>query len=159
MKPTRAPVLFLLAGFGAAAGWLLETAMVAMGRAIAIPPATLSIALVLIAIIIVGMALPVFRVVRGTARKAVDPFYATRVVLLAKASSLAGALFGGAAAGIMLFVLTRSVLPALGSVALSVAAAVCAVLLLIAGLVAEKMCTLPPQDDEPDSQRVSKESP
>ncbi|TBN57968.1 DUF3180 domain-containing protein [Glaciihabitans arcticus] len=157
MKPTRAPVLFLLAGFGAAAGWLLETAMVAMGRAIAIPPATLSIALVLIAIIIVGMALPVFRVVRGTARKAVDPFYATRVVLLAKASSLAGALLAGGTLAVLGFVLSRSIVPAVGSVATTIAAAACAIVLLIAGLVAEKMCTLPPQGDDPTSTATGKD--
>jgi len=149
VKPTRAPVLLLLAGFGAAAGWLIETAMVAMGRAIAIPPATLSIALVLIAVIIVGMALPVFRVVRGTATKPVDPFYATRVVVLAKASSLAGALLAGGALAILGFLLTRSIVPAVGSVATTIAASACAVVLLVAGLVAEKMCTLPPQGDDP----------
>ena len=159
MTATKSSTILLLAFVGAGFGWALEMILVAMGRSIVIPPVTLSVALVFIAAIVVAMAVPIWRATRDTATKRVDPFYATRVVVLAKASSLAGALFGGAAAGIMLFVLTRSVLPALGSVALSVAATVCAVLLLIAGLVAEKMCTLPPQDDEPDSQRVSKESP
>jgi len=157
VKPTRAPVLFLLAGFGAAAGWLIETAMVAMGRAIAIPPATLSIALVLISVIIIVMALPVFRVVRGTARKAVDPFYATRVVLLAKASSLAGALLAGGCLAVLGFLLTRSIVPAVGSVATTIAASACAVALLVAGLVAEKMCTLPPQGDDPTATATGKD--
>jgi len=155
VTPTRIPVLLVVAAIGAAVGWLLETALVAMGRAIAVPPITLSVSLALVAAIIVAMAVPVFRVVRGTATKRVDPFYATRVVVLAKASSLAGALVGGGTLAILGFVLSRSIVPAVGSVALTIAAAVCAVLLLIAGLSAEKMCTLPPQDDDTNSPQTT----
>ena len=155
MKPTRIPVLLVLAAIGAAVGWIVEAGLVAMGRAIAVPPVTLSVSLALVAAIIIGMAVPVFRVVRGTATKRVDPFYATRVVVLAKASSMGGALLAGGALAILGFVLTRSIMPAVGSVALTIAASVCAVALLIAGLVAEKMCTLPPQDDDTNSPRTS----
>ena len=158
MTRTRFSTIALLALVGGAVGWVLEAGLVSMGRAIAIPGVELSIALALIAAIVVAMAVPVWRVVRGTAKKRVDPFYATRVVVLAKASSLTGSLLAGAAVAVMVFVLTRSVLPALGSVGLTVAASVCAVLLLVAGLIAEKMCTLPPQDDSSDSQRTPKES-
>jgi len=155
VKPTRIPVLLVLAAIGAAVGWIVEAGLVAMGRAIAVPPVTLSVSLALVAAIIIGMAVPVFRVVRGTATKRVDPFYATRVVVLAKASSMGGALLAGGALAILGFVLTRSIMPAVGSVALTIAASVCAVALLIAGLVAEKMCTLPPQDDDTNSPRTS----
>ena len=158
MTRTRFSTIALLALVGGAVGWVLEAGLVSMGRAIVIPGVELSIALALIAAIVVAMAVPVWRVVRGTAKKRVDPFYATRVVVLAKASSLTGSLLAGAAVAVMVFVLTRSVLPALGSVRLTVAASVCAVLLLVAGLIAEKMCTLPPQDDSSDSQRTPKES-
>ena len=157
MTRTAASTIVLLAIIGGAAGWLFEFALVAMGRAIAVPPATLSIALVGIGTIVVLMALPIWRVVRGTATKRVDPFYATRVVVLAKASSLAGALLTGGMAAVTAFVLTRSVLPAVGSIALTVAALVCAALLLAAGLVAEKMCTLPPQDDGTRTPNLSEE--
>lgn len=155
MRPTSVPVLLVLAAVGAAVGWIVEAGLVAMGRAIAVPPVTLSVSLALVAVVIIGMAVPVFRVVRGTATKRVDPFYATRVVVLAKASSLGGALLAGGALAILGFVLTRSIVPAVGSVALTIAASVCAVALLIAGLVAEKMCTLPPQDDDTNSPRTS----
>ena len=155
MRPTSVPVLLVLAAVGAAVGWIVEAGLVAMGRAIAVPPVTLSVSLALVAVVIIGMAVPVFRVVRGTATKRVDPFYATRVVVLAKASSLGGALLAGGVLAILGFVLTRSIVPAVGSVALTIAASVCAVALLIAGLVAEKMCTLPPQDDDTNSPRTS----
>lgn len=152
MTPTKASSLIVLAVVGAGAGWVLEMILIATARPIAIPPVTLAVALALIAVIVVAMAWPIWRVVRGTATRPVDPFYATRVVLLAKASSLAGALLGGAASAVLIFVLTRPVLPAVGSVSSTIAAAVCAVVLLVAGLIAEKMCTLPPEDDGTTSQ-------
>lgn len=157
MTRTRFSTILTLAVIGAAIGWVLEVVTVSMGRPIAIPPVTLSVALVLIAGIVVGMAVPVWRVVRGTAKKRIDPFYATRVVVLAKASSMAGALLGGSALAVTTFVLTRSQLPAVGSVALAVAASVCSIVLLVAGLIAEKMCTLPPEETDTTTTTLSGE--
>jgi hypothetical protein len=147
MTRTRPSILLLLAVLGGAAGWFLEVALVASGQAVAVPSISLGAVLALLGVIIVIYAVPVFRVVRGTARKPVDPFYATRVVLLAKASSLTGALLGGGTAGILVFLLTRSVMPAVGSVSMAVVGTVGAAVLLAGGLIAEKMCTLPPDDD------------
>jgi hypothetical protein len=148
---TRPSSLVVLALIGAAVGWLLEFGLVALGRAVAIPPVTLGAALGVIGVVIVLLALPVFRVVRKVEGARVDPFYATRVVLLAKASSLAGALATGLAVAILVFLLTRSVLPAGGSLAMAVVTVVGAIVLLVGGLVAEWMCTLPPEDDTPTS--------
>ena len=47
-------------------------------------------------------------------RRHIDPFYATRVVVLAKASSLGGALLTGVAAGFLLELLVRSGSPSTG---------------------------------------------
>ena len=146
---TRTPVslLVLLGAAGASVASCAELMLVASGRPAVIPPITLGIALGLIGVLIVLLALPVFRVTRKVAGARVDPFYATRVVLLAKASSLAGAMVTGLAGAILVFLLTRSVLPAVGSVSMAFVTAVGAVVLLVGGLVAEKMCTLPPEDD------------
>ena len=145
MTRTKPLHLALLAVLGGGAGWLLETALATSGRPVLIPPFTLAVALVLIGVIIVAMALPVRRVSRGGR---IDPFYATRVVMLAKASSLAGALLAGAALGIAGYLLSRSVLPGVGSITMAFAAAVGAIALLAAGLVAEQMCTIPPDEDD-----------
>lgn len=152
---TRTPpaLLFMLGLAGAAVGWMIELAMVATGHAAVIPPITFGVAVGIMGVLIVVCAWPVFRVVRKVAGARVDPFYATRVVLLAKASSLAGGLVAGFAVAVLAFLLTRSVLPALGSVSMAVATVIGAVVLLSGGLIAEKMCTLPPEDDGP------KESP
>lgn len=152
MNRTRPSSLLILAAVGASAGWLLEFVLVGSGRAAAIPPVTLGAALGVFGLAIVALAWPVFRVVRRVAGARVDPFYATRVVLLAKASSLAGALLSGGAAAILVFLLTRPVLPAAGSVTMTVVTVVGAVVLLVGGLVAEKMCTLPPEDSDPHGQ-------
>jgi hypothetical protein len=138
-----------MAILGAVAGWFLETALVVTGRAAFIPPVTLAAALALIGVIVVVLALPVHRVVKGTAKSRVDPFYATRAVVLAKASSLTGALLGGAAVAVLVFLLTRSVIPPVSSLALAIATVVAGIVLLVGGLIAEKMCTLPPTDDDP----------
>lgn len=148
MKRTMPLHLVLLAVLGGGLTWLLETALASGGRAIVIPPYTLTAALILIAVIIVVMALPVRRVSRGLAKARIDPFYATRVVMLAKASSLSGAIVGGGGLGITAFLLSRSVLPAVGSVTMAVGAGIAGILLVIAGLVAEHWCFIPPDDTD-----------
>ncbi|MGV8895251.1 MAG: DUF3180 family protein [Rhodoglobus sp.] len=148
MKRTAPATLLLLAVLGGGMMWFVETALAASGRAVIIPPVTLGLALLLIGIIIVAMALPVRRVARGVARARIDPFYATRVLVLAKASSLGGAVLGGGGLGIVGYLVSRSVVGA--PVTMSVTATVGAILLLVAGLVAEHMCTIPPDDTKSD---------
>jgi len=145
---TRPTVLIVLAVIGAGAGWLLQLGLQTSGRPIVIPPVTLAIALSLIGILVLLAAIPVYRSVIRAAQRAIDPFYATRVVLLAKASSLTGALLGGALAAFLIFLLSRPVVAAVGSVSIAIFTTVGAIVLLVGGLVAEKMCTLPPEDDE-----------
>jgi hypothetical protein len=147
MTRTRPGLLLALGIAGAVVGWLLEFVLVASGRPAVIPPVTLGAAVGLIGILIVLLALPVNRVARKLPGAQVDPFYATRIVLLAKASSMAGSLVTGLGGAILVFLLTRSVLPAVGSVSMAVVTTVGAILLLAGGLIAEKMCTLPPEDD------------
>jgi len=147
---TSPTVLIVLAVLGAAVGWLLELAMLTTGRPLVIPPITLGAALALIGVIVLVSAIPVYRSVHRASKSPVDPFYATRVVVLAKASSLTGALLGGGGLAIVSFLLSRSVVPALGSVSMAIFAAAGAIILLVGGLIAERMCTLPPDDDEAD---------
>jgi len=140
--------LALLAILGAGVMWLTQSALASAGQPIVIPPITLAVALVLIGLIIVVMALPVRRVSRGVPNARIDPFYATRVLMLAKASSLSGALLGGGALGIVGYLVSRSVQPATTSVAAAIATGVAAIALLVAGLIAEHMCRIPPEDQD-----------
>ena len=157
MTRTRPLNLLLLVVLGGGIAWFLETALAVSGNAIVIPPFTLAVALLLIAVIIIVMALPVRRVSRGVANARIDPFYATRVVLIAKASSLSGALLTGAGFGILAYLLTRSVIPGIGSLSTAGASTVGAILLLAAGLIAEHWCFIPPSDDDANDSRPTPE--
>ncbi len=90
---------------------------------------------------------------KSTGAARVDPFYATRVVVLAKASAISGALLAGGAAGFVVFLLTRS-LPPVGSIGSAIVTFVGASVLMVCGLIAEQMCRLPP--DEGDEKREKK---
>ncbi|MGK9146068.1 DUF3180 domain-containing protein [Plantibacter flavus] len=148
MKRTTPTPLIVLAATGVVFGFLLEVASVSGGGASIIPPVTFSVSLVAIAIILIALAWPIRRSTTGRATKRIDPFRAMRVVALAKASSHAGALVAGATVGILLFVLTRPIMPALGSLWLVIASIVGSAALVVAALVAEWFCTVPKDEDD-----------
>ena len=134
----------------AVAGYLIELALVTNGGHAFAPPISLPITLTAIAIVIVALAVPVRRSVTGKKKDRLDPFYAVRVAVLAKSSSLTGALLTGLGAGIIVHTLS---LPILNGELLGrgIAQTVGAALLLAAGLVAERMCTVPPDKSDPGS--------
>jgi len=154
MTRTRPLHLVLLALGGIAAGWLLEVLLVSTGRAVAVPPYTLAITLLAIAVLVVLLALPVRRVAQGRPGAKVDPFYATRVVVLAKAASITAAALSGAMLAILVFLVTR---PVIGSALWpAILGAVASAALLAAGVIAENMCRLPPP---PDDDELAVETP
>lgn len=152
MRRTHPSTLILTTAVGLVAGYLADLAIVAGGRPAIVPPISLAITLALIAVIVVVLAWPIRRAVKGTSKQRVDPFRAMRIAALAKASSLAGALVFGFGLGLALFLLTRSVVPGFANVWLALGTAFGAALLLAAGLVAEWFCTLPPDDPETDEE-------
>lgn len=145
MSRTRAMPLLLSALGGFAAAYLLDVVLAMRGLAVFVPPVSLAVALALIAAVLIALAWPVRRAAAGERR--IDPFYATRVVVLAKASALAGALLAGAGAGILTYLLTRAVVP-LGSSLTAGATLIAALALIGAALLAEHFCALPPDDHD-----------
>lgn len=95
MTRTRSTTLIALLIAGAAVGWFVENALLMSGRALLIPPLTLGATLLIVGIVLLALARPIRRSTLGRTPGRVDPFRATRVVLLAKASALAGALLTG----------------------------------------------------------------
>lgn len=148
MRHTRPLTLVSFAVVGLALGFVLEVALASAGQPVLIPPYTLTITLVAAAAIVVVLAIPIARALRGRSTTRINPFRAMRTVVLAKASSLVGSLIAGLSAGIVIFLVTRPVIADVGSIWPGIAAAISGVALLVAGLVAERLCTLPP--DEPD---------
>ncbi|MGR0221213.1 DUF3180 domain-containing protein [Agromyces sp. ZXT2-6] len=150
MKRTHASTLVAFGFVGLAVGYLGELALVSSGAQALVPPVSLAITLAGVAALVLAFAWPVRQAVRGTAKRRIDPFRAARTAVLAKATSVTGALVLGAGIGVVAFLLTRSVPPAASTVWSAVATAFAAALLLAAGLVAEHFCTIPP--DEPDEE-------
>lgn len=148
MKRTRATPLIGLGLAGLVLGFLLEIGAVASGSAIIIPPVTLPLTLVAMAVIVVTLAWRVRRSTRRKGLRRMDPFWAMRVAVLSKASSLSGALLLGSGLGIVVYILTRTVIAAMPSVWLAIAMAAGALLLLGGGLLAEYFCTLPTDKDQ-----------
>src|SRR5690606_5317657 len=121
VKRTSALTLIIFAMAGGAIGVLLQLGLAQSGRPGINPPLSLAIVLAVIGVIDVALAWPIRRAIRSERVGRVDPFYATRVVVLAKASAISGSLLAGAAAGFVVFLLTRS-LPPVGSIGSAIVA-------------------------------------
>lgn len=147
MTRTGAVSLIIAAIIGGVAGFLLDNALSAAGQPTFTPAVTLPILLLLLGAIDVALAVPVARGANGTAAP-VNPFSALRIAMLAKASSIVGAAVGGVGVGLLAFLLSRPVVPSLGSMATVIATAVCGGVLVVAGLIAEQLCTIRKDDDD-----------
>lgn len=149
MRRTSIPVILALLVGGAVVGWLGQMALTASGSPTISPPITLIVALFGIAAIVLGLGWPIRQVVRGKRTRRVDPFFAMRVLVFAKATSLTGALLTGAAVGLTVFALTRDITPVLPRLVPDLLTLLGAVAMLAAGLVVESWCRIPPEDHTP----------
>ena len=152
MKPTRASTLISVALVAAVAGFALDAVLASRQAPTLLLSVPLGVTLAFIGVVVVLMARPVRRHARDGAGRArpVDPLYATRVVVLAKASSLCGALLGGFALGLVVYLLSRTAVPSLGSTLPNAVAVGGGLVLTVCALVAERMCIAPPSDDDDD---------
>ena len=150
MTRTRPSTLILLAVIGTVVGFLLQIALAAASAPKFRPEYTFGATLALIGVAVVALAVPVYRATHGPLRHPVDSFYATRVVVLGKASGLAGALLSGLGLGLVLELVIHSGTTTTETVLRVVSALGGAVLLLAGGLVAEFLCRVPPSDDDDD---------
>lgn len=150
MTRTKVSSLVTLLLIGGAGGVLLQLALAAGSMPKFRPEYTLALSLLFIAGIAIALALPIRRATRAPVRARIDPFHATRVVLFVKASSLAGALVTGVAAGLLGELLVRSGGLNTDSLLRALAVLGGAVALLAAGLIGEFLCMVPPDDDDPD---------
>ena len=149
MKRTGAGVLAAAGAIGVAVGFFLDQVLTGAGRPTFVPGVTLPILLALLGGFVIVLALPIRRATRGTTgARPVDPFRALRIAMLAKASSIVGSAFAGFGAGLALFLVTRPVTPSVGSWGAVIATIVCGALLVVAGLVAEHLCTIRKDDDD-----------
>lgn len=166
MRRTSPFVLVVAAVLGALAGFVFDHLLTVSGRPTFTPFVSLPIMLLLLGAIVVVLALPIRRAIRGprggrgavaaasqsasSARSAapLNPFRALRIAILAKASSIVGAAIGGVGVGLAVYLLSRPVPPPLGSITAVIATAVAGAILVVAALVAENMCIIRKDDDD-----------
>ena len=158
MKPTKTS-LVLVTVFGITVlSFLAVRLLVANGMAVPASPTNLLVTLAAIAVILLALTIPIWRYKaslsqysKGPRPKRVDPFYAVRVLLLAKASAITGSVFVGWHLGAMIAQLS---LPVSFTAALlqNSFGLVASVVLTIAAIVAEQICRLPdePKDNQTD---------
>lgn len=150
MKHTDPLALVVAAVLGGGGGFVLDQVLSATGHPTFTPPIGLAVMLVVLGAACLALAWPIRRSLRDAKAPRVDPFRAVRVAVLAKASSIVGAVTGGAGLGLIVFLTTRPVTPPVGSMGAIIAAVVASIVLVAAALVAEHMCTLPKDPDDPE---------
>lgn len=138
--------LWAALSIGMAIGLFLQFFLASRGKAPLSPPLSMPLMLVLLVALLLIFGLRLRQQIRrGTG--AVNPFQAVRVLALARAGQIVGAVFGGFGIGLLLSLLGRTVpaalevwLPMLLTVLSGFTLAVC-------GIIIERICQIPPGDD------------
>ena len=163
MRPTRFLTLLGVVAINGFVALMASDLFVRSGRTVFIAPASLVFTLPAIAILLAAFAWPMVRYRRDLASalkakepkpvKRVDPFYAVRVLVLAKASAFTSSAIMGWQIGVLVYLLSR---PAQASDALArtIEAGIGALVLLVVSLIVERFCRLPD-----DAQRSTLETP
>ena len=158
MKPTKLTQVLVLVFGVTVLSFLAVRLLVANGMAVPASPTNLLVTLAAIALILLGLSVPIWRYksslsqyTKGPRPKRVDPFYAVRVLLLAKASALTGSGFMGWHLGAMIAQLSLPVSFTQALVQNSFGL-IASLVLTVAAIVSEQICRLPdePKDNQTD---------
>ena len=148
MKPISPLMIALWAIASAVIGFGYSQWAVNNGLEVPISTPTLGISISVIAIVLLVMVLPIWKYKRNLTKSEsvklipVNPFYAVRVLLLAKASAITAALFIGWHTGVLLKQLTAPVVVA-DAMSSNITALITSVLLLVEAFLIEQICKVP----------------
>ena len=159
MRPTRFLTLLGVVAIDGFVALIASDLFVRQGRQVFIAPASLAFTLPAIAILLAAFAWPMIRYRRDLASalkskvtkpvKRVDPFYAVRVLILSKASSLTSSAILGWQLGVVFYLLSRPAQVA-DSMTRTVTAGIGAAILLTVALIIERICRLPSEGNGAD---------
>ena len=150
MTRTRRRDLLLVAVVVAAVTWTAVRFLTGRGGAPLPVPWSAAMSPAVIGAISVVLAWPVRRWTRGDRTRPLDPLRAARVLVLGRAASRAGAAVVGWYLGQLLFLLPDLELGSRSDLAVRAGVGIASsVLLVVAGLLVERFCRLPPDDDDP----------
>ena len=149
MKPISPLIIVAWVLFSGIVGFGYSTFAFNNGLEVPISGITLSISTALIAVILLGLSIPIWKYKRSITKALttskplpVNPFYAVRVLLLSKAAAITGAMLIGWHAGVLVKQFTAPVV-VIDATTPNITALVAAVLLLIVGFIVEQVCKLP----------------
>jgi hypothetical protein len=150
VKPTKILNLIAWAIPTATAGYLVSKLVTSNGGQVPVTPLNLILTLVAISIILVSFALPMLRYRRALAEqiknstaprpKRLNPFYAVRLLLLAKATALSGGLFTGWHLGVIWMQISSPVTT--DSIWQNVFALLASIAMVIVGIIVERICRI-----------------
>jgi hypothetical protein len=152
MRPVRARTAVLVAVVVGVAAWVILDAREASG-AVSLPmPWTAAVAIALLDVAVLVSGLEVRRWVQGRRERPMDPLMAARIAVLAKAAVYAGGALTGwyLAQGVVL--VPDLVGDRRTRLVVAVLAALAAAGLAAAGLLVQRWCQRPPQDDTRDAE-------
>lgn len=142
------PLAPLVAGAVAlVAALIIQFGLARSGRSPLVPTYSAALALGAIGVVLLVFGMRLKRLIADKKRR-VDPFYAVRVLVAARAGALVGGLFGGFGAGLALSLIGRSVPAATAIWGPMVAVCGAGIFLAVCGVLVERWCRVPPGDDE-----------
>lgn len=165
MKPTKIWSLLVATFVAGAITFVAVKALIANGGAVPVAPNNLLISIPSIAVIELLAAIPVFRyrrelgkyITTGKRPKRIDPFYAVRVLALAKATGISGALFAGFALSLVILQATLPVIP--DSISLNALALIESIVLIVVAILIERACKLPEDSEDVEAAGAKRSGP
>ena len=158
MKPTKILTLLGWVIPAATAGYLYSKVATSNGGQVPVTPLNLILTLVAISVILAGFAVPMLRYRRALAEqlknsaaprpKRLNPFYAVRLVLLAKATAIAGSLFSGWQLGVIWMQISAPVTA--DSIWQNGFALLASIAMVGVGLIVERICRIKDEGSEPE---------
>ena len=165
MKPINIISLVIWFAIALAIGYTFSAWSTSNGYRVPVSGISLSVSIVVVSLILLGLALPIYRYKRQLKKLLeakqknlvrpvpVDPFYAVRVLVLAKASAITSALFIGWHGGVLLKLFTSPVI-ATEVIGPNLTALIVSIILLVVAFIVQSICRLP-SDSGPKSDAVA----
>jgi Protein of unknown function (DUF3180) len=147
VRPARASSALLVALVATAVSWFVLDLWTGHGGRLLPLPWFAAVAIIVVAVVVLVLGWEVRRSVRGERPTPVDPLAAARVVVLAKAAVYGGAVLVGWYAGQALVLLSDVSVTRGERLVVAGATAVAAAVLAGAGLLGQRWCRLPPDDE------------
>lgn len=153
------PIGLLGAGaISAGVGILVQLWLTSRGQSPFVPPYSMSVMLAGLAALLIVMALRLRKqIARGTG--AVNPFQAVRLLATSRAGQIVGVIFFGFATGLLVALVGRSVPAPAATWVPMLVTSLSGLALLVCGIIAERLCRVPPGEDDASTNETGNEDP